>query len=689
MVKFETLCNEILSALLFNYQCYLNTNDSNLEVQHVYLTQSAIISRLWDQVRDQSGYRNKDFLSRAFRDLEEKGWVIIHSGKQNAKLYFPTEEGIKQGDSILNKKTAEIKCLIDGANVAYYPNREKPTIGNVIKILHAIQQKGFFGFRDVSMRVIMKPVIRHRIVESEIELLAQLEKQNILIQSYRGAGSVDDVQILRLAEDFQKLGHEVWIITNDQYKDHLPKFLWYKEFQNKIEFSIIDDVVQFNPPNAEEERKEQIKTEIKTIKTEIQLQTVEYINVAHVPDPASSVRLSPEDFLTFTRSNNVNKIFVNSKKQGTGGRWGGAVTSQQQLWFLLEGKNYILPLGILEYQEMPPFEQILDDIYLIKSVHITRKEDFFTWKQGKLDKKGWFNNDMFMEFRKILEKGARANVGNRKELADTFHQMFEKARVKYNNLAIEEFPRYEPYTFDELDFLVWIVAQDNGWESYASLIDFWFNLIDMDMLIENAPFYREFLTYLATKSPEKCSHLKDKQAFRKQYLTQFANQRFEQRGTGGIPYFHKKLQKAAGNHIVSLKKSSFEAHSEISDIPLTYYQTGVYALAKENGWSSYQELLDVISNYYSREFWEKKVIELEIHGDWYNFEEKYKNSPERKLNAIRKRAEGHINRKEVDKLKSRPPPLVRQLLNMSNQEIDREVVEKIFEFASRPKALFE
>lgn len=174
-----------------------------------------------------------------------------------------------------------------------------------------------------------------------------------------------------------------------------------------------------------------------------------------------------------------------------------------------------------------------------------------------------------------------------------------------------------------------------------------------------------------------------------QYLTQFANQRLEQQGTGGIPYFHKELQKAASNHIVSLRTSSFDAHSEISDIPMTYYQTGVYALAKENGWSSYQELLDVISNYYSREFWEKKVIELEIYGDWYNFEEKYKNYPERKLNAFKKRVEGHINREEVDKLKSRPPPLVRQLLNMQNQEIDREVVEKIFEFASKPKALFE
>ena len=113
MVDFDDLSREILKAAVRNFQRYLDNNKTNLDTQHRFLTQRAIIQQVWDQVQDQRGYRNKELLARAFRELEDRGWIESREGKQNALLYFPTKLGMeKSGEIMIYKKEPVTKETI-------------------------------------------------------------------------------------------------------------------------------------------------------------------------------------------------------------------------------------------------------------------------------------------------------------------------------------------------------------------------------------------------------------------------------------------------------------------------------------------------------------------------------------------------------------------------------------------------
>ncbi|MFQ5981322.1 MAG: GAF domain-containing protein [Candidatus Heimdallarchaeota archaeon] len=95
MVDFEDLCKEILIAAIRNYQRYMNAGKSTLDNQHKFLTQTAIMRQLWSRVEGQRGYRSKQLLATAFRELQSRKWLSSRKGKQNALLYFPTDGGMK------------------------------------------------------------------------------------------------------------------------------------------------------------------------------------------------------------------------------------------------------------------------------------------------------------------------------------------------------------------------------------------------------------------------------------------------------------------------------------------------------------------------------------------------------------------------------------------------------------------
>jgi GAF domain-containing protein len=94
-VDLENICKETLFAAIRNYQRYLDTGKVSLQNQHRFLTQTAIMQQLWNQVEDQRGYRSKHLLSQTFRELEERNWLTSQKGKHKALLYFPTELGME------------------------------------------------------------------------------------------------------------------------------------------------------------------------------------------------------------------------------------------------------------------------------------------------------------------------------------------------------------------------------------------------------------------------------------------------------------------------------------------------------------------------------------------------------------------------------------------------------------------
>lgn len=93
--ELENICKETLFAAIRNYQRYLDTGKVSLRNQHIFLTQTAIMQQLWNQVEDQRGYRSKHLLSRTFRELEDRNWLKSQKGKHKALLYFPTELGME------------------------------------------------------------------------------------------------------------------------------------------------------------------------------------------------------------------------------------------------------------------------------------------------------------------------------------------------------------------------------------------------------------------------------------------------------------------------------------------------------------------------------------------------------------------------------------------------------------------
>ncbi|MHA2233403.1 MAG: GAF domain-containing protein, partial [Candidatus Hodarchaeales archaeon] len=95
MANIETVCRETLIAAIENYQRYKTARKATSENQHRFLTQSAIMQQLWEQVGDRRGFRSKHLIAQTIRELEARNWLKSKKGKQNAMLYFPTDIGLK------------------------------------------------------------------------------------------------------------------------------------------------------------------------------------------------------------------------------------------------------------------------------------------------------------------------------------------------------------------------------------------------------------------------------------------------------------------------------------------------------------------------------------------------------------------------------------------------------------------
>ncbi|MHA2232144.1 MAG: hypothetical protein ACXAB4_06620 [Candidatus Hodarchaeales archaeon] len=138
MVDLEDLCKEILIAAIRNHQRYLDTEKATLENKHRFLTQTAIMHQLWDQVEDRRGYRSKYLLATAFRELEERNWLKKQKGKHKALLYFPTDLGKKVGGEYLTQGRS-IADDFAGKQSFLLDLRQKSSSSNISDILQALR----------------------------------------------------------------------------------------------------------------------------------------------------------------------------------------------------------------------------------------------------------------------------------------------------------------------------------------------------------------------------------------------------------------------------------------------------------------------------------------------------------------------------------------------------------------------
>ncbi len=103
MVDFNKICLETLTAAIISHKLYLESSDNSLESQQKFLNQSAIIRQVWTQVQDREGYRSKYLYVEVFRELEERNWLKSRIGKRRAKLYFPTDIGLKVYNELVSE----------------------------------------------------------------------------------------------------------------------------------------------------------------------------------------------------------------------------------------------------------------------------------------------------------------------------------------------------------------------------------------------------------------------------------------------------------------------------------------------------------------------------------------------------------------------------------------------------------
>ncbi|MFX1533844.1 MAG: hypothetical protein ACFFDI_06380 [Promethearchaeota archaeon] len=495
----------------------------------------------------------------------------------------------------MNSDLKEIKCLIDGANVAHYPNRRVPTLSNVMKVFRQLEQQQFFGSQSVTILIVMKPVIRHYLQESEKGLFSHLERQGVLIQSFRGSSSADDQHILRLVEDFNQLGHEVWIVTNDSFKDHLEEFPWYKDFTHTVEYRIIDNLVQFNPPNAGEEKISTI-TSVPHSQTEgdISLKIIEIVDTSFSVKIDDSVTLidDPHDFFQLVRTTNVQEVFsINDR--GT-----------LRLWFISQGKTYV-------HSVRGKFERIssLDEYQEALNAKTYTEEDFKLWKQAKLAEKGWPDYLIYQIYLKSLldydiEKEIRSAATTNNKIEEQFFQQLQEIKNRVVASPIDNFPAYERFCLPYTDWRLWLVAKENGWSSYSDLLDFWYKLIDFDMYVEkNRCFFIKLWMYLTLKSPNDLTHLTSREEFRWKYWYQYL----------GIPnsletddpvFFLNQNNKELVKYRAVLRRANFDDTRDIAE-PVTIAQLYLHLKTKEMGWASYRNFLETARKFLSKEFWQQ------------------------------------------------------------------------------------
>ena len=222
----------------------------------------------------------------------------------------------------MNLEIKQSKCFIDGANVALYPNKDKPTLKNIKMVINEL--KNYFDLNPVSIYVIWKPVLRHHLPDEEKDELSKLEKQGILIQSFQGPGSTDDTLLLKYAEEFINKGDIVYIVTNDNFRDHWDNFQWYKDYKNKIEFRILEDKVIFNSSSIETRNVEMTNTGKNIISEPASSKnTLKITPISQMPfDQLPMIISDFQEFLTLLNTNNIDQIFL----------------TQNQFWFMMQGK---------------------------------------------------------------------------------------------------------------------------------------------------------------------------------------------------------------------------------------------------------------------------------------------------------------------------------------------------------------
>ncbi|MFX0060961.1 MAG: hypothetical protein ACFFC7_02105 [Candidatus Hermodarchaeota archaeon] len=496
----------------------------------------------------------------------------------------------------MNNDLKEIKCLIDGANVAHYPNRKVPTLSNVMKVFRQLQQQQFFGSQSVTILIVMKPVIRHYLQESEKGLFRHLERQGVLIQSFRGGGSADDQHILRLVEDFNQLGHEVWIVTNDSFQDHLDEFPWYYDFSHTIEYRIIDNLVQFNPPNAGEEKISILKG-ISQSQTEgeVSLKIIEIVDTSFKVKIDESVTLidEPKDFFQLVRTTNVQEVF-SINDQGT-----------LRLWFMSQGKTYV-------HSIKGEFERInsLDEYLEALDAKTYTEEDYKLWKQAKLADKGWPDYFIYQIYLKSLldydiEQEIRSAATTNNRIEEQFFQQLQEIKNRVVANPIDNFPAYEHFCLPYTDWRLWLVAKENGWLSYSDLLDVWYNLIDFDMYVEkNRGFFIKLWMYLALKSPNDITHLTSREEFRRNYWYQYLGKPNSSETTDDPAFFLNQDKRELAKYRAVLRSANFDATTDIAEY-CTIAQLYLHLKTKEMGWISYRDFLETARKLLSKEFWQQ------------------------------------------------------------------------------------
>ncbi len=248
----------------------------------------------------------------------------------------------------MSQEEGQIKCFIDGANVAKYPRGNAVTLKNVTAVINALHED-FFGGTPVNIYVILKPVFRYLIPESEQPIFNDLEDQGILVQGFRGKGAIDDRLLLRFAAEFHQAGQEVWTVTNDRYKDHLAEFPWYEDFANKIQYVIIDNRVKFYPskrrvsqqtipskPQIQEKSSLSIPEQLPQTETEISSDQALKEQLIMEIEKAEQNRNLQEIILLLKKLLQLKSLTSDEKKH-----WNGYLTSL----LTLKGKDEVIALG--------------------------------------------------------------------------------------------------------------------------------------------------------------------------------------------------------------------------------------------------------------------------------------------------------------------------------------------------------
>ncbi|MFQ5979243.1 MAG: hypothetical protein ACE5OZ_14040 [Candidatus Heimdallarchaeota archaeon] len=599
MVDFDKLCTEILIAVTRNHQRYLDLGNGNLEMQHKFLTQTAIIQQLWTQVHDQRGYRNKELLARAFREMEQNGWIESREGKQNAYLYFPTELGMKTSGDAMTQDLTQVKCFIDGANVAYHPNRSAPTLANVKLVLQELRE--YFGFKPISFHVVWKPAIRHRLSEDEHAEFEKLEKQGLIVQSFRGRGATDDQMVLMWADDFKQTGQEVWIVTNDRYQDHWENFPWFKEFPNKIEFRILGDHVKFDPPEPGAPKgtvaKETEKTAEKVPALEnIPVGELKLVKMSQMPkDPEALELRNLDEFLEMAKVSQIDQIFFSADPHHPG-------SVARFFWFMHQGKLVQHPLNPA-FSELDSLQRYIE----ARTWHLQTEEQYNVWIEQNLKEKGYPGFIGYKSFISAI-KTDKSNLGSRlgryirPQFNDTVQEQWVQVQAENRDRIA---PPYEPCCIKEETWHLWLIAQQNGWPSLKTLITTWYDLLDLDLLAEKPSFCNHLLSYLMCQPYDEVHKIANSHEFRKTLWQPywFAPSPSANNPVQGI-FGHHPDPIANATH-EELKTGNFDAYGSITDLPLSRAQAILAVVAQRQGWESYEDLLETGKKHLSTQFWQE------------------------------------------------------------------------------------